>query len=189
MVQLRGDGVLAAAVTVLRAQKSVQVLLDAVPAVLAQVADARIAVVGDGPEREALHARAAELGLNTEPRFAFLPFEAPPARHLRAADVYVLPSSWEAFPIGVLEALACGVPQVATDVGGTREAVVPETGRTVPAHDPPALAQALVELLSDDELRASMSAASVARHGERFGLERMVRETSALYDDVIATAR
>jgi glycosyltransferase involved in cell wall biosynthesis len=59
----------------------------------------------------------------------------------------------------------------------------------VPAHDPPALAQALVELLSDDELRASMSAASVARHGERFGLERMVRETSALYDDVIATAR
>ena len=104
--------------------------------------DARIAIVGDGPEREALGARAAALGLDA--RVAFLPFTGPASRHLRALDVYVLPSAWEAFPIGVLEAQACGVPQVATDVGGTREAVVPETGVLVPPRDPGALALALV---------------------------------------------
>ena len=49
----------------------------------------------------------------------------------------MLASSWEAFPIGPLEALACGVPQVVTAVGGTREAVVPETGLLVPPRDPP----------------------------------------------------
>ena len=152
LVALRGDGVLAASVSVLRAQKTVGVLLDAVPRILREVPEARCALVGDGPEREALHARARALGLDTEPRFAFLPFAPPTARYLRALDVYVLPSSWEALPIGLLEALACGVPQVATDVGGTSEAVT-ATGVLVPPGDPAALAEAMA-LLGDRE-RAS----------------------------------
>ena len=73
----------------------------------------------------------------------FEPFRGSAAEHLRELAVYVLPSSWEAFPIGVLEALACGVPQVATDVGGTREAVTPETGILVAPRDPDALADAV----------------------------------------------
>ena len=148
--------------------------------------DARLALVGDGPLRDELHARAAELGLDDEPRFAFLPFEPPAARHLRAMDVYVLPSAWEAFPIGVLEALACGTPQVATDVGGTGEAVVPETGVLVPPRDAPALAAAVADLLGDSERRARMAQASRERHAERFGVGRMVAETAALYRDVLA---
>jgi glycosyltransferase involved in cell wall biosynthesis len=178
LVALRAGGPLVGVVSVLRRQKSIEVLLDAVPALRARVPDARVAVVGDGPEGAALRARAASLG----EAVAFLGFAPPAARYLAALDVYVLPSAWEAFPIGVLEAQASGVPQVATDVGGTREAVVPETGVLVPPRDPAALATALADLLTDPDRRARMGQASRARHAERFTVARMLDETAAVYD-------
>jgi glycosyltransferase involved in cell wall biosynthesis len=178
-------GPLAGAVAVLRRQKSLEVLLDAVPAVLAQVPDARFAIVGDGPEHAALTAHAATLGLADDARLVFLPFEGPSERHISALDVYVLPSAWEAFPIGVLEALACGVPQIATDVGGTREAVVGDTGILVPPRDPAALADALVALLRDPGTRRKMAEASRTRHEARFGLEPMLGATAELYARVL----
>jgi glycosyltransferase involved in cell wall biosynthesis len=170
-------------VTVLRKQKAVEVLLDAAPAVLAAVPEARIVVVGDGPERAALGERAAALGLDE--RVVFVPFGGSVIAPLRALDVFVLPSAWEAFPIGVLEAQACGVPQVATDVGGTREAVVPETGVLVPPRDPGALALALIRLLQEPETRGAMAAASRERHAARFELAPMLDATAALYDRVL----
>jgi glycosyltransferase involved in cell wall biosynthesis len=185
LTALRDQGPLAATISVLRQQKRIDVLIDAAPLVFARVPDARIAIVGDGPLREELHAHAAALGLDRDERFAFLPFEAPSARHLRAVDVFVLSSGWEGLPISLLEALACGVPQVATDVGGTGEAVGEDTGVLVPAHDPEALADALVAALKDPARRRRMAAASRTRHAERFGIERMVAETAALYDDAL----
>jgi glycosyltransferase involved in cell wall biosynthesis len=180
---LRAEGPVVAAIAVLRRQKRIDVLLDAAPAILAAVPDARIAIVGDGPEREALHAHAAARGLADEPRLAWLPFDPPDAApHLAATDVYVLPSGWEAFPIGVLEALAAGVPQVATDVGGTREAVTAETGVLVPPRDPGRLAEAVIALLRDPDRRVRMAAASRARHAERFTIETMLARTAAVYD-------
>jgi glycosyltransferase involved in cell wall biosynthesis len=192
--EMQAAGPLAGAVTVLRRQKRVDVLLEAAPRVWDRLPEARLAVVGDGPERDALQRRASELGLLGDERFAFLSFEAPSARHLRALDVYVLPSAWEAMPIGVLEALACGVPQVATDVEGTGEAVgapprePPErqTGRLVSPCDPAALAAAIVDLLEDPERRGELARTSRQRHAERFGLERMVAETAAVYDRALA---
>jgi glycosyltransferase involved in cell wall biosynthesis len=139
-------------------------------------------VVGGGPSEAELRGRAR--ALEAEPRFAFLPFAAPAARHLRAVDVYVLASRREGLPIGVLEALACGVPQVATAVGGTPEAVVRETGLLVPPADPRALAEAAVELLRDPARRAALAAASRARHAAHFTVERMVAETAQIYAEV-----
>jgi glycosyltransferase involved in cell wall biosynthesis len=166
-------------VTVLRRQKRIDVLLAAAPRILDAVPEATVVVVGNGPEGDALRAAA-------DPRVVFLPFHGSAARYLRALDVYVLPSGWEAFPIGVLEAQACGVPQVATDAGGTREALVPATGVLVPPADPDALAAAVVALLRDPARRAAMGEASRRRHAERFTVDRMVAETAAVYDSVLS---
>lgn len=187
LLALAQGGPVAAALTVLRDQKSVDVLIDAVPRVLSEFPEARVAIVGDGPLREQLMQRATQLGLDSEPRFAFLGFRGPAARYLAAMELYVLPSAWEAFPIGVLEAQACGVPQVATDVGGTGEAVDAGTGRLVPARDPGRLADAICELLGDPDLRKRMSTTSRERHAERFTIERMVSGTAHLYRDLLAT--
>lgn len=187
LLALRDAGPLAAAVAVMRPQKRLDVLVDAAPLIFARAPEARLAIVGEGPLSEELHARAAALGLDRDPRFAFLPFAPPASRHLRALDVFVLPSGWEGLPISILEALACGVPQVATDVGGTGEAVLDgETGLLVAPHDPPALAEAIATLLADPGRREEMAAASRARHAERFGIDRMVAGTAALYDDVLS---
>jgi glycosyltransferase involved in cell wall biosynthesis len=188
LLALREGGPVAASVSALRPQKSLEVLLEAVPLVWERVPEARIAVVGNGPEREWLQELARTLGLTADPRFLMTPFEPPTARYLKASDVFVLSSSYEGLPLAVLEALACGVPQVVTDVGGTTEAVTPETGIAVPLRDPPALARAIAELLTDPGRRASMSQASRARHAERFALEPMVEATARVYDEVVGAA-
>jgi glycosyltransferase involved in cell wall biosynthesis len=119
------------------------------------------------------------------PRLRFFGFEPPASRQLSALEIFVLPSSWEAFPISILEAMACGVPQVVTDVGGSGEAVSDgETGLVCPPEDPAALADRVVELLRDPARRARMATASRARHRERFMLDRMVDETAAVYGRV-----
>jgi glycosyltransferase involved in cell wall biosynthesis len=183
---LVGAGPLAATLSVLRDQKRIDVFLEACPAILAAVPDARVAIVGDGPLRAPLEARAAALGLLDDGRLMLLPFEPPAARSLQAIDVYVLPSDYEAFPVGILEALACGVPQVATAVGGTPEAVDEQTGRLVAPGDPAALAAAVIELLAAPAMRSEMAAASRRRHAERFTVERMVAGTAAVYEEACA---
>jgi glycosyltransferase involved in cell wall biosynthesis len=177
-------GLIVGAVSTLRPAKALDCMLDAMPAVTAAVPEARLVIVGEGPLEAELRARAAALGVDV----TWLPFKQPPARYLRSFDVYVLSSAWEAFPIGVLEAQACGVPQVVSSVGGVREAVVPETGIVVPSRDPGSLAEALIQLLRDRPRREAMGDASRARHAERFTVERMVADTAAVYDGVLSGA-
>ena len=174
-------GLVVGAVSTLRRAKRIDVLLDAMPLVLEQVPEARLVVAGEGPLRDELHAQARRLGLDVE----WHGFTPPPARYLGGLDVYVLSSSWEAFPIGPLEAMACGIPQVVSAVGGTGESVTAETGIRVPPREPEPLARAIVELLRDPQRRAAMGAASKARHAEHFTVERQVAATAAVYDSVL----
>ena len=167
-------------VSALRRGKGVDVFLDAVPAILAAVPGAELVIAGDGPQAAELQAHPSAKLVRWEP------YRPPASNHLRELDVYVLASSWEAFPIGPLEALACGVPQVVTAVGGTREAVVPETGLLIGPRDPGALAAAVVELLQDEPRRAAMRAASRERHASQFTVDRMVAGTAAVYDRVLS---
>jgi glycosyltransferase involved in cell wall biosynthesis len=189
LLDFKGDGVLVGAVTVLRRQKRLDVLIDAIPSVLAQVPQARFAIIGNGPMQAKLKERAAANGLAEDPRFAFFPFTPPSARYMGALDLYVLSSAWEAMPVGVLEALSWGVPQVVTDVGGTVEAVTSETGQLVPPKHPEALAGAIVGMLGNPQLRASAHAASRARHRAMFDAERMVQETVSVYRSVLHSRR
>ncbi|MFL5844531.1 MAG: glycosyltransferase [Solirubrobacteraceae bacterium] len=179
-------GPLAAMVTVLRPAKGIETFIAAARSVLAAAPDARLALVGSGPERERFAALIGEHGLADEPRFAVFPWRPPMAAHLEALDVLALPSEMEAFPLSLVEAMAHGIPQVASDVGGIPEAVTSETGILVPPRDPDALAQALVALLADPERRAAMAHASRARHAEHFTLERLVSGVDGVYRAVLA---
>jgi glycosyltransferase involved in cell wall biosynthesis len=126
------------------------------------------------------------LDLLEHDRFHFVvDFTPPSAGYLRNFQLFVLSSGWEAFPISILEALACGVPQVATDVGGTGEAMSSRTGVLVPAGDPAQLADAIIDLLRDPERRAAMAQASLERFEACYLLERMVAETDQVYRAVL----
>ena len=105
-----------ATVTLLRPGKGIETLLDALPAVLAAHPEVRLAIAGTGVDRDGLESRARALGVSHAVRF--LGFTTDSATVLRGADLFVSPSWAESFPYVILEAMALGVPVVATRVGG-----------------------------------------------------------------------
>ncbi len=159
--------------------KGIHFLLQA----LARIADAWLVVVGDGPQRDSLVALAAELDLIDRVHWAGQRRDVP--RLLSAFDLYVQPSLHEGLPNAVLEAMAAGLPVVATAVGGTPELVVDGvTGLLVPPADPNALAWALASLLRDPDRRQCMGGAGRERVAEHFSVEQMVEKTERLYRDL-----
>jgi glycosyltransferase involved in cell wall biosynthesis len=167
--QARGERPLLAFAGRMTAPKALGVALEAV----AQVPGVELALAGDGDEREALEARAHELGLDGRVRFlGSLPREEVLAL-FRSADAVLLSSAWENFPHTLVESLAVGTAAIATDVGGVREIVTDgENGLLVGPGDPAALAAAIRRFLGDDELRARLTAAA-APSVERFSPERI----------------
>ncbi len=172
------------AIARLHPQKGVHYLLEAA----ALVPQAIIVVAGDGPQRGALEAEAQRLGLGD--RTIFLGYRQDVGDLLASCDLFVLPSDFEGLPLTVLEAMAAAKPVVATDVGGTGEAVVDgETGLLVPPRDPVALARALQTLLVNPELRARFGAAGKARAIQEFSAETMIRRVTELYEAVLDSHR
>ena len=144
-------------------RKGVRYLLDALALLPPRLDHWRLALVGDGPEEANLRGQAAALGLTDRIEFVGVQPQPEVAAWMRRAQLFVLPSLEEGQGVVLLEALASGTPVVASDVDGIREVVTPEVGRRVPPADPPALAAALTELLSDPAQRAAMSAAARQR--------------------------
>ncbi|MEU2423258.1 glycosyltransferase [Streptomyces sp. NPDC007851] len=132
-------------------QKGQDVLVRAWPEVLRQVPEARLVLVGDGPDRDALR-RLAPASVE----FAGAVTDVRP--WYRTADLVVLPSRWEGMALAPLEAMACGRPVLVTDVDGARESLPPahRAHCLVPPGRPGALAGAVAGLLLDPELRASL---------------------------------
>ena len=168
-----------ATVANLRREKGHDVLLQAAALVVRQFPDARFDIVGAGSELAALRAQAEALGLGDA--VSFLGHcEDVPAR-LAAADLFVLPSRSEAFPNAVLEAMAIGLPTIASSVGGLLEVI--EHGRTgvlVPPGDPVALAREINRLMADPAGAAQLGAAARA-HALTFSFTRMVAAFEQVY--------
>jgi glycosyltransferase involved in cell wall biosynthesis len=170
-------------VAVMRVQKRLDLWLEAARRIAEERPETQFLLVGDGPLRADTEAAATRLGL-TRVHFPGLQEEVAP--WLAALDLFLISSEFEGLPLAVLEAMAAGVPVVATAVGGIPEVVDPgRSGVLVPFGDPAALAAAVAGLLGDPERRRTLAAAGRRRVEEAFGVERMARELEALYREVL----
>jgi sugar transferase (PEP-CTERM/EpsH1 system associated) len=147
----------------------------------ALAANARLAIVGDGPLLADLRALAATLGVDGTTWFAGERTDVPAL--LRALDLFVLPSRNEGISNTILEAMASGIPVVASAVGGNVELVADgTTGTLFPAGDAAALARALERYLADAALRAAQGRSARAAATERFSLPAMVAGYQRVYE-------
>jgi glycosyltransferase involved in cell wall biosynthesis len=167
-------------VSVLRPAKGIEVLLDTVR----RVPDAYFLIVGGGPKEEEFHGLAAKSGVGERVRWAG--FRTDVDALLAGCDVFVHPSLADAFPTVLLEAMAAGLPVVASGVGGIPEIVLPGvTGELVPPGDPDALASALNALLADRGKMARMSEAAQERAQREFSAEAWLARLGQLYEQVV----
>ena len=154
-------------------------LVGSIPEVARRVPALRVLLVGDGPERSRLEARARALGV--EARLAIAGAREDVVPYLAAADLLAAPSRNEGMGRALVEALALGVPVVGTRVGGIPSVLGGgRYGPLVPPDDPAALAQALIELLEDPARRATLGRAGPARAAE-FTVEVMTTRIADVY--------
>lgn len=157
-------------------------LLEALGILRGQGLDFRVVLAGEGPDLAEMRELAGRLGLGSAVSFPGR-IGADEVRELLAdATVVCLPSSCEGMPGALMEAMASGVPVVATDVPGTRELVVGgRSGLLVPAYDPPALAAALADVIRDRALRERLVEEGRRRIEESFSLDAMLGAKERLY--------
>jgi glycosyltransferase involved in cell wall biosynthesis len=167
----------------LRVTKGYPDLLVAAQAVLRDNDQVRFVAVGRGPLERDLREQHARLGLGD--RFQFLGYRPDAVRVMSAFDVFCLPSRHEGLPIALMEALALGLPVVATRVGGVAEVVTDgHDAVLVPSHQPGLLAEALTALAADPQRRAAMANAA-SRRSEMFDAPRSVQAVEAVYRELI----
>jgi N-acetyl-alpha-D-glucosaminyl L-malate synthase BshA len=143
----------------------------------------RLLLVGDGPDRASAERRARELDVYDDIRF--LGKQDPVEEILSIADVFLMPSGSETFGLAALEAMACEVPVVASDIGGLPELVINgETGFLCPLNDIDAFTERTRQLLTDDELQSTMATAALERARGTFHVDQIVPQYEALYERV-----
>lgn len=148
---------------------------------------ARLVIVGDGPLRETLEREITIAGLHGMIWLAGARDDVPAL--MQSMDCFVLPSQAEGISNTLLEAMACGLPAIATDVGGNGELVTEgETGWLVPPENPHAMAAAMERIADDAILRQTMSAAARTRVEAHFSLDIMVRNYLQVYDSALTSA-
>ncbi len=177
------DRPVAISVARLSAEKDFETLLRAVSHVVSCVPDFRLKIVGDGPERARLERLINELGLNEFVELMGERTDVPDL--LREAGFFVSSSLTEGISLTLLEAMAVGLPVIATAVGGNPEIVLPEkTGYLVPASNPQALAEAIVTLCRQQPAWFRMGCEGRDRVVQNFDVSRMVRDYEQLYGEL-----
>jgi len=168
--------------------KGVEFLLSAAAMLRGEFPDLRVEIAGSGPERPHLEQRIARLGLTGRVEFLGWIDDLPTV--LPRWDVFVMPSLEEGFALAALEAMAAGLPVVASGVGGVPELVVDGvTGWLAPPGDAEALAARLRLLLRNPEERLTMGANARARVRDHFGLAQMTENFGKLYDELLGETR
>jgi len=160
--------------------KNHKLLIEAFSYALNQNPNLRLWLVGDGELRPSIEEMVQKLGLGDRIRFLGTRSDIP--KLMACSDIFVLSSKWEGLPLVVIEAMAAGKPVVATAVGGVPELVENGlTGLLVPSDNANALAEALLLLAEDPELRQVMGQKGQKKAIDRFDISRTAREYEALY--------
>lgn len=182
------DGPLIGNVAALVGHKDHRTLIAAMPTVLKSIADAHLAIVGDGPLRRELEAQIAALDLGSHVHILGYRDDVPAI--LKAFDVFAMSSAEEGLGTSILDAMASGVPVAATDAGGIPEIVRhEETGLLSPKGDSVALGSALVRLLTDSALAARLVQNGQSMVDSEFSADSMVEGNLAVYEHVMNTKR
>jgi glycosyltransferase involved in cell wall biosynthesis len=165
-------------------QKAQDNLAAAIPLVLVQCSQVKFLFVGDGPLRPQIEEQVRRLGV--ERQVVFTGYREDVAMLLKSLDVVVLPSRWEGLPLVLLEAMACRKPIVATRVTGIVDVVVDGvTGFLVPGAVPAPLAEKIVLLVQDAQLRRELGGHGRKRLEQKFSLQHMVEQTRKVYQDLL----
>lgn len=181
------DGPLIGCLGRLHPVKAQELLVEAAPRILEGLPGARFLLVGDGPQRADLESRLAARGLSG--RFRLLGDRGDVGEILGRLDLLVLPSRSEGFANALLEGHACGLPIVASSVGGNGEIVSHgETGMLFPSGDARRLAECVVEVLREPGRAREMGEAGRRRIESLFSVAGLVREHEILYEDLLRTS-
>jgi glycosyltransferase involved in cell wall biosynthesis len=173
----------------LRATKGHALAIAAWHTVLSRISEARLVIVGEGPEKATLRRQVQRAGLQERVLFAGqIEDERATADIVRASDIALLPSYGEALPIALIEASACARPVIATDVGGVREVVSDGvSGVLIPPGQIAAIADAVTDLLNDPERRARMGQAGRMIVEQRFDMYGWVHRVADTYAEATAS--
>lgn len=169
----------------LRTRKAVAVLVEAMHRLVMDGCEARLLIAGSGEQELALRTQCRNLGLDRSVRFAGAVRRSELSDHYCEASIFCLPSTYEGFPLAILEAMAVGLPIVSTTVAGIPEAVDHrKTGLLVEPENAEALADALRSLLEDPEQRRAMGDAGRRKVESEFSIERIAGSHLRLFEEL-----
>jgi glycosyltransferase involved in cell wall biosynthesis len=185
---LAPDDQVMAVVATFKRQKGHRYLIDAASLVVPQFPNLRILLIGDGELSEELSTQTRALGLEKHIRFLGIRKDVPDL--LAASDCFVLPSLWEGLSIALVEAMASGLPVIATEVSGTRQVIVSgESGLLVPPGDTRLLAGAMLELLSNPQKARTLGIAGRQRVEKHFNAQKQASNHIALFTRALLSRR
>ena len=161
--------------------KGIDILIKAMPLVLKEVPSANLLIAGQGPEEAALKKLTQDLRLSAHVHFKSTAHQTQDL--LCVFDVFVMPSLMEGLGLSVIEAQACGIPVVASRVGGLVDLIEDgQSGYLVPINDPAALASRIIEVLRNPRLSKIMTQQARLNIEQHFSAQRMVIETLKIYE-------
>ena len=186
--KLAGASLVIGSVCVLRPEKNLKLLQEAVARVLPLDPGLQLVLVGSGPELASLQENASRLGISANSQF--IPATREVSYWLRGMDIFVLPSYSEAFSNSLLEAMACGCAVVGSKVGGTPELIGKneERGRLFESGNVEQLADALASLIQNRQLREELAAKAAIHARTNLSIEKAAEVTGGIYEELLAKA-
>ena len=170
-------------------EKGLNLLVEAAKIVSQQIPDARFLLIGSGPLENSIARRVKELGLSEVIRFTGPLERGEIAEVLRKATVFALPSLKEGLPRSILEAMACGVPVVGSDISGINDVVIDgQNGILVPPREPEMLAHKIMTILEDKVLRKRLGGKARESIVQRHNIADVTSEMEKLYHRIVAEA-